>query len=161
MQAAPDASRKYHAATIGAVVCAAIFPVALFAVFLLTIGIAELFGRNTNPVAGIMFLSIAMTRAYPALLLCAFILGLPMIVWALHEHELRPAHIVAIGALTSFILAAGTICSVGLLTISILLAAIDICLLAAPLFLCFCLFACWIRVMNGRSTSTSRFHSPE
>ncbi len=133
------------------------FPIALFTMFLLTIGIAELVGENTNPVAGIMFLSIAMTRAYPALLLCTFILGLPAIAWALREHKLRPAYIVAVGSLTSFVIAAGTNVSVGLPSISFHLAAINICLLAAPVLLCFCLFACWIRISNGNSRFTGRF----
>lgn len=141
---------KYLAASIGAMSCAAVFPIVLFAVFLVTIALAESFGRNTNPVAGIMFLRISMTRAYPVLLLVTFVFGLP-IIWAMRECALRPGRIIGVGATVSFVIAAVTIWSVGLPSISFRLAAIETCILAVPLLLCFCLFAGWVRLMTGSS----------
>jgi len=154
-EAVTSCEPKYLAASIGAVACAAVFPIVLFAVFLVAIAVAESFGRNTNPVAGIMFLRISMTRAYPALLLSTFVFGLP-IIWSMRERALRPGRIIGVGAIISFVIAAVTVWSVGLPIISLRLAAIETCVLAVPLVLSCCLFAGWVRLMIASSNSAAK-----
>jgi hypothetical protein len=123
---AQDMNEHRLAVMIGAVVCAAVFPIVLFVVFLIENGIAASLGFNTNPVAGIMYLSIAMTYAFPALLVCMLILGLPIIHLARNERALRSMTIVICGALTSFAIAAGSMYCVGAFDIRGVLAAINV-----------------------------------
>jgi len=140
----------------GAVVCAAIFPLVLFAVFLTFVAIADARGVEINPPAGIMFLSIAMTRTYPALLLSTLIVGLPVIRWALNERSLPPMSIFVAGMLSSCALAAGTALSIEPWRTSMLLATFNAALLAIPLLLCFGLFGGWVQLIKRQSDSNQQ-----
>ena len=138
---------------IGAIVCAAIFPLVLFAVFLTFVAIADARGVDINPPAGIMFLSIAMTRTYPALLISTLIVGLPVIRWALNERSLPLTSIFVAGMLASCALAVGTVLTIEPWRMSMLLATFNAALLAIPLLLCFGLFACWVQLVIWQTDS--------